>query len=203
MGFQISLESENSRRNTAWSGDEIKAEERATGAIAGISESEKASAWRAAFNLASKFIERANQIHDVQPVAAATLTRTAFTILESVRGGVAGGFRVNVGVVNQAAQQFPAIAFNADGQRIEGDPNLGMSYEEACKMLDAPAPLPCSNWSKDSPDATPTFEPEPERGVPSRINEVPIDGPPTSEAEPGFLPSYLIQRNRTTVEPWT
>jgi hypothetical protein len=164
----------------------IQAEKKATEAVAVITETEKAAAWRDAFVLAARFLEHASKIFTSSPGNAATLTKVAFTILDSVRGGVAGGFKINVGVVNEAVKQFPAIAFDDAGKPVK-EVDFIRSYEQALAIIDAgetAQELPCDNWSKDSPDATPVFTPEEpdepdtsrarepkQRTVPSRMGE--------------------------------
>jgi hypothetical protein len=197
------------RQRQAECSSKIQAQERATEAIATISEAEKASVWRAAFVLAARFIRRANEIANIQPHAAATLTKTAFSIIESVKGGVAGGFQVNVGVINAAEKQFPSLAFDDAGKPVK-EVDFIRSYEQALKVLDAGeiAALPCDNWSPNSIDATPVFtkpEPDvaqmsnskPEKTVPSRMaaEECPTSdgvGPAEVSQTKGTLPFYLM-----------
>jgi hypothetical protein len=175
----------------------INAETKAVEKIATITESEKATAWRAAFLVAARFLNSAATMHEAKPVAAAALARAAFTIIESVRGGVTQGFSVNVGVVNQAAEQYPSLAFDADGKPIQGE-NLAMAYEEALAIMGKPSELPCDNWNPDSVHATPVPPPPPEeppeRTVPSRM-----DTPPTSN-EPATLPSAMMYDNVSIIE---
>jgi hypothetical protein len=191
----------------------IAAEARAAEVTATITETEKASAWRKAFDLADKFISHAAKIHDRDESGAASLARAALAVLESMSGGVARGFHVGV-AVNTVAQQFPEIAFDENGKPVSADAHFLQSYEAACKLLERGEELPCDNWDKNSIHATPTFEPEGDRthahareepsGVPSRAGEgeIPCHDPQAQrslgnldvkpEDEEATLPSYKM-----------
>ena len=136
----------------------IAAENKAVEVAATITETQKAGAWYRAFELAECFIKHAMTLHAKDPSGAATLARVAFTILESVRGGVARGFNVGVNLNNVVAQ-YPSVMLDDTGKPIE-QVDFIRSYEEAVKLLNAGETheLPCDGWSASSPEATPTFE---------------------------------------------
>jgi hypothetical protein len=136
----------------------IAAETKATEAVATITEMERASVARRAFDVASRCINRADEILEQHPVSAVRLLAVGVDVAAAV-GGVARNFATaapNIEIVTQFIGQ--------NGQPVEAPPEI-TSVEQAEAII---AEYEAERSERGLPLDWPRERPPPKRGLPVR-----------------------------------